>query len=173
MLFRSPSGKEMLFTDTVGFIHKLPHDLVSAFRSTLEEANRADLLLLVTDLSSPEAEKQSQVVREVLEELGAGDKPAFRVYNKADLVQDVPENTRSAFCISAKTGQGIPELLAAIEARLQPKMAEVSLKLGYQEGAKLAQLQKCAEEIRVEYEEQGISVWAKLPEIWVKRILGQ
>ena len=108
-----------------------------------------------------------------MEELGAGDKPAFRVYNKADLVQDVPENTRSAFCISAKTGQGIPELLAAIEARLQPKMAEVSLKLGYQEGAKLAQLQKCAEEIRVEYEEQGISVWAKLPEIWVKRILGQ
>ena len=166
-----PSGKEMLFTDTVGFIHKLPHDLVSAFRSTLEEANRAGLLLIVTDLSNPEAEKQSQVVREVLEELGAGDKPAFRVYNKADLVQDVPENTRSAFCISAKTGQGIPELLAAVEARLQPKMAEVSLKLGYQEGAKLAQLQKYAEKIQVEYEEDGMSVWATLPEIWAKRIL--
>ena len=135
---RLPSGKEVLFTDTVGFIDKLPHDLVSAFRSTLEEANRADLLLNVTDLSNTEAEKQAQVVREVLGDLGAGDKPMIRVYNKADLVQEVPENTRSAFCISAKTGQGIPELLAAVEERLQPKMVDVSVKLGYQEGAKLS-----------------------------------
>lgn len=170
---RLPSGKEVLFTDTVGFIDKLPHDLVSAFRSTLEEANRADLLLNVTDLSNPEAEKQAQVVREVLGDLGAGDKPMIRVYNKADLVQEVPENTRSAFCISAKTGQGIPELLAAVEERLQPKMVDVSVKLGYQEGAKLSQIQKYAEKIQIEYLEEGMAVLATIPEVQAKRILNQ
>ena len=170
---RMPSGKEVLFTDTVGFIEKLPHDLIRAFRSTLEEATRADLLLNVTDLSNPESANQAQVVRSVLSELGAGDKPTIRVYNKVDLLQEVPENTRSSFCVSAKTGQGIAELLEAIEMRLQPKMMKVSLSLGYQEGGKLAQIQKYAEQIQVEYLEEEMRVQAVLPEMWGKRILKQ
>ena len=170
---RMPSGKEVLFTDTVGFIEKLPHDLIRAFRSTLEEATRADLLLNVTDLSNPESANQAQVVRSVLSELGAGDKPTIRVYNKVDLLQQVPENTRSSFCVSAKTGQGIAELLEAIEMRLQPKMMKVSLSLGYQEGGKLAQIQKYAEQIQVEYLEEEMRVQAVLPEMWGKRILKQ
>jgi GTP-binding protein HflX len=80
-----PSGKEIILTDTVGFIQNLPHDLVAAFRATLEEAGEADLLLHVVDSSSPMRERQQQVVDEVLQELGAGGKPTLTVFNKIDL----------------------------------------------------------------------------------------
>jgi GTP-binding protein HflX len=80
-----PSGKEIILTDTVGFIQNLPHDLVAAFRATLEEAAEADLLLHVVDTSSPMRERQRKVVEEVLQELGAGGKPTLIVYNKIDL----------------------------------------------------------------------------------------
>ena len=167
-----PSGKEVLLTDTVGFVSKLPHDLVSAFRSTLEEATRADLLLNVTDAANPEHIRQMQVVREVLSGLGAQDKPMLHVFNKADRLAEPPAQAAPNSCyVSAKTGQGLAELLAAIEAALQEKTVEVSLKLGYQEGAKLAQIQKYAEKLDIDYQDAYMQVRATLPEEAAARIL--
>lgn len=121
---RLPGGRTVVLTDTVGFIRKLPHRLVDAFKATLEEALVADLLLHVVDLSNPEMEKQMETTVEVLEELGGGDKEILTVYNKVDQAPDpltkikarnlVPECS----FISAKTSQGIEGLLELIEKKL-------------------------------------------------------
>ena len=167
-----PSGKEVLLTDTVGFVSKLPHDLVSAFRSTLEEATRADLLLEISDASNPENFHQIQVVHEVLSSLGAQDKPLIHVYNKADLLAELPQQIApNSYYVSAKTQQGLDQLLEAIDVALRPKLIEVSLKLGYQEGAKLAQLQKYAEQIDIDYQDTCMHIRALLPETAARRIL--
>ena len=113
-----PSGLSVLFTDTVGFIDKLPHDLVSAFRSTLEGAAFADLLLNVIDASSSRCEEQSQVVYSVLENLGASGKPVIDVYNKTDLLEEIPLNSERTAFISARDGRGIPELLGMVDELL-------------------------------------------------------
>ena len=161
-----------MLTDTVGFVSKLPHDLVSAFRSTLEEATRADLLLNVTDAANPEHIRQMQVVREVLSGLGAQDKPMLHVFNKADQLPEAPAQAApNSYYVSAKTGQGLMELLSAIEAALQERTVEVSLKLGYQEGAKLAQIQKYAEKLDIDYQGDYMQVRATLPEEAAGRIL--
>ncbi len=159
-----PSGKEVLFTDTVGFIEKLPHDLVSAFRSTLEEAARADLLLCVTDASSPESDNHIKVVNEVLTSLDAGDKPIITVYNKCDLLSEVPKNSRSTVYISAKSGAGIDELLAITDEALKPKLKSIVVKLGYHEGARLAGIQKIAEDINIECLDDAMIVKAMVPQ---------
>lgn len=167
-----PSGREVLFTDTVGFIDKLPHELVSAFRSTLEEAARADLLLSVIDAANPEQEKQNDVVKGVLKDLGAGDKPILYVYNKADKLEDVPIGKAGEYYISAKTGQGMEALLAEVEKQLMPKMISLTVRLSYQEGAKLAMLKKHAVAIDIEYTEEHMIVRVELSETQAKRILG-
>lgn len=123
-----PSGKEVLITDTVGFIQNLPHDLVAAFRATLEEANEADLLLHVVDSSSPMRERQQKVVQEVLEELGAGGKPVITVYNKIDLCSEAalslltggPDTIR----ISAFSERDLASLREAVEDKLLGDVAQ-------------------------------------------------
>lgn len=166
-----PSGKEALFTDTVGFIDKLPHELVSAFRSTLEEVARADLLLLVVDVSDPRAEAQIQVVRDVLESLHAGGTPTLLVYNKIDRLETVPANTPQAVYISAKEQQGLSGLLERVEEMLRPRMMELTLDLGYDEGAKLAFIQKHAEELSVEYDEAGMHMHIRMPASEARKLL--
>lgn len=158
-----PDGSVVLFTDTVGFIDKLPHDLVSAFRSTLEEAMRADLLLIVTDLSNEKHTEQTDVVKKVLEELGAGEKPALTVYNKCDRISELPQE-RDSVCISAKQGIGIDTLLETVAQKLKPQMRKIVLKLGYQEGARFAELKRHAESMEIEYAEDGMVIHAELPE---------
>ena len=170
--FTLPSGKEVLLTDTVGFVDKLPHDLVSAFRSTLEEATRADLLLNVTDASNPDNLHQMQVVRQVISDLGAQDKPMLAVFNKADLLESAPQIAApNSYYVSAHTGQGLEQLLEAIDKALMPRLMRISLKLGYHEGARLAQLQANAEDIRIEYLDERMEITALLPEAAAKRIL--
>ena len=170
--FTLPSGKEVLLTDTVGFVDKLPHDLVSAFRSTLEEATRADLLLNVTDASNPDNLHQMQVVRQVISDLGAQDKPMLAVFNKADLLESAPQIAApNSYYVSAHTGQGLEQLLEAIDKALMPRLMRISLKLGYHEGARLAQLQANAEDIRIEYLDDRMEITALLPEAAAKRIL--
>ena len=159
-----PDGNTVLFTDTVGFIDKLPHDLVSAFRSTLEEAMRADLLLVVTDLSNEKHGEQTDVVKKVLEELGAGEKPMLMVYNKCDRVSEPPVGEKNSVCISAKKGIGIEELLDTVTQMLKPKMRKIVLKLGYHEGARFAELKRHAENMEIEYVEDGMVIHAELPE---------
>ena len=112
-----PSGEEILLTDTVGFIRNLPHHLIRAFRSTLDEVCFADAILVVIDASDPEADAQTAVTRKLLEELGAADKPTLFVYNKCDLgIAGHPstETERNVF-ISAATGEGIDELVGRLE----------------------------------------------------------
>lgn len=123
-------GGEFLLTDTVGFISKLPHDLVEAFKSTLEEAALADLLVIVSDLSNPETPLQYQVVEKVLEELGATDQPRIHVMNKCDLERQC-DVIPGAIEISARTGVGLDRLLAAIAAKIRESEKEYALFIPY------------------------------------------
>ena len=140
------SGRDFLFTDTVGFIEKLPHQLVEAFKATLEETVLADLILQVVDAAAPEerAARRSGAVDEVLEEIGAGDKPRLLVLNKADLLDEerarrgaaAPSRMRSL--VSALTGEGIEELTERVEEAFEDTLAEVELLVPYSDGRSLA-----------------------------------
>ena len=142
---RLPGGHYCLFTDTVGFIRKLPTQLIAAFRSTLEEIVEADLLIHLIDVSHDNAFEQFESVKETLKEIGADHIPALNVFNKADTLEDAAatrellERTEpDAFLISAKSGVGLEELKRGIMEALYEKMIEVELFLPYQEGALIA-----------------------------------
>jgi len=123
---------EVLMSDTVGFIRKLPHHLVNAFKATLEELKYANLLIHVIDASSPECDEQIRVVDDMITTLGAGDTPRIEAYNKCDVLSvDVRQRGEDIVEISAKTGQGIDTLLKKIEESLSSAYKEVTLKLPY------------------------------------------
>ena len=128
-----PSGRKILVTDTVGFVRRLPHKLVEAFKATLEEAVQADLLLHVVDISSPEYESHLATTAEVLEEIGAGERRSIPVFNKVDLVDDpvilryAQELHPEAQQVSVHTGEGLPALLAAIDRILAARDEEFVL----------------------------------------------
>ncbi len=146
-----PDGRQVLLIDTVGFVRRLPHHLVQAFRSTLEEAAEADVILNVCDASSPEAEEHLRVTRELLRELGCGDRPVLSVLNKCDVAPALlPDTGDHAIRISAKTGGGLPRLLEAVAQALPPDRRRVELLLPFSEG-QLAQ--RCRVEGAVEKEE--------------------
>ena len=128
-----PSGESLLLTDTVGFIRKLPHHLVKAFRSTLDEVKYADMLLIVSDINDPEVKEHIAVTREVIADLDAADKPTLYVYNKCDASQDkvCGRIADDSVAISALTGAGIPELLAMIEEELHRSKRSVVLEIPY------------------------------------------
>ncbi|MBP3941208.1 MAG: GTPase HflX [Christensenellaceae bacterium] len=158
-----PSGRTALFTDTVGFIEKLPHDLVDAFRSTLEEALQADLLLIVVDISDENHIHQMDVVKEVLGSLGAEDKNILFVYNKCDRLIETPQNSENAYFISAKTGEGIPALLAAIDEKFAPQYVDLTVELEYSESALMALIQRNAKgNVEIDYGER-MKISANVP----------
>lgn len=157
---RLPSGAECLLTDTVGFIDKLPHDLVNAFRSTLEEALYADVLVIVSDASSPNAAQQHEVVQAVLGDLGAGDKPVVLALNKAD--QALLFHPREGIAISAREGRGVTDLLAAIEQKLSAMKSRVEIFIPYEKQAALAFLHREGAVESEAYEEGGTRVQAFL-----------
>lgn len=147
---RLPDGRQVLLIDTVGFVRRLPHHLVEAFRSTLEEAAQADVLLNLCDASSPEAEEHLAVTRKLMEELGCTGRPVLSVLNKCDIAPALPAvSGRNTLRISAKTGEGIPALLEAIAAALPPDRRRVTLLLPFSEGG-LAE--RCRREGAVESE---------------------
>jgi GTP-binding protein HflX len=171
-----PAGREVLFTDTVGFIQKLPTDLVAAFRATLEEIAEADLLLHVVDISHPMADAQIEAVEEVLESLKITQKPLVMAWNKADLLTDEQradlqtDTTRygDTVLISAETGEGIPTLLDTIETTLRRQMVELSLKIPYREGELLNLLHEQAIIEEEVHEADGTLIRAFVP----KRVAG-
>jgi len=123
---------DVVISDTVGFIRKLPHQLVEAFKATLEELEYADLLLHVIDASHPQWQTQQRIVEELIAELGAEQIPCIRVYNKSDLAfSEAGRRGEDAVSISAKTGEGIDELLALIDARLDKGKRRVTIRLPY------------------------------------------
>lgn len=159
-----PSGREVLLTDTVGFIHKLPHHLVKAFRATLEEAAFADVLIHVIDNSDPESTMQAQVTFDTLTELGAGDKPILAVLNKEDLRSEDSESchlsypARNVLRISALSEDGPARVLEALEALLADEEEELNVLLPYQEGALLDQLHRETTVLSEEYQDEGIAL---------------
>lgn len=157
-----PDGRQVLLIDTVGFVRRLPHHLVQAFRSTLEEAAEADVILNVCDAGSPEAAEHLEVTRRLLEELGCGDRPVLSVFNKCDVAQSMPPVEGPVVRISAKTGEGIDRLLAAVAAALPRDRRRVELLLPFREGA-LAE--RCRREGAVErewYEPEGLRMTVTL-----------
>ncbi len=148
---RLPDGRDVLLVDTVGWIRRLPHHLINAFRSTMEEASTADVILNLCDASSPDAEEQLDISRELLLDLGCADRPVLSLFNKCDLVPHAPHRKGSdIYLISALTGEGLADLLAGIAAVMPPDRRTVTLLLPFSEGA-LAQ--RCREEGSVAQEE--------------------
>ena len=164
---RMPDGQEVLFTDTVGFIRKLPHHLVDAFRSTLEEAGYSDLILHVADASNPDVDVQMSVVYETLRRLEIGNRKVVTAMNKQDLVTDGAVHKDLAaervVKISAKTGEGIPELLAAITEVLLEGKIYIERVYGYDEMSKLQGVRKYGRLHSEEYVADGVAVKAYIP----------
>ena len=162
-----PAGQQVLFTDTVGFIRKLPHHLIEAFRSTLEEARYADIILHVVDASNPQMDEQMHTVYETLQNLGVKDKPVITVFNKIDRMEDiwVPRDLHADYYvkISARTGEGITEFLQAVEAVLREQKVEIEALYPYKEAGKIQLIRKYGELQEEEYREDGIFVRAFVP----------
>jgi GTPase len=160
-----PSGREVVMSDTVGFINKLPHDLVEAFRATLEEVMRADLLLEVVDASDPDFVGQQDAVQAVLDELGAGDKPRITVYNKVDLLPpdagERPASERTAF-VSAVTGEGLDALRHKVADALRSQMVAVNAVIPYERGELVARARSSGD-VSEAYEAGGVRVSGHLP----------
>ena len=171
------SGEQILLTDTVGFIRKLPHHLIDAFRSTLEEAKYADMILHVVDASNPDADAHMYIVYETLAKLGVKDKPVITVFNKQDLVA-TEENIKDlkadrTLRISAKRGQGLTELLDTIADLLRAGKVYVECVLSYADGNKLALIRKYGELLSEEYVAEGIAVQAYVPQDLYGQLFGR
>ncbi len=163
-----PDGWAILLTDTVGFIRNLPHDLVAAFRATLEEVNEADFLIHVVDASHPQADMQADAVQVVLDELGAGGKPTVTVYNKSDLVKDqyplreLVTNTPNSCYVSARKPEGIPALIERIVATLRSLLVPVKLEIPYDRSELVAQCYEYGRVTQADYRSECIYVEADI-----------
>ena len=159
-------GQEILLSDTVGFIRKLPTHLVEAFKATLEELKYADVLLHVIDLSNPEWEEQAEVVDSFVRQLGAEQTPCLRIFNKCDLYVGILPHGEDVVCISAKTGEGTDVLAARLSAMLRDGVRETELLLPYTDAGVLDVLRRETQILSAEYEDQGIRIRANLtPEL--------
>ena len=160
--FSPADGTEILLSDTVGFIRKLPTHLVEAFKATLEELTYADILLHVIDLSNPEWEEQAEIVDRLVRQLGAERTPCIRVFNKCDLYMGILPHGEDTVCISAKTGEGTDALCGKIVARLSEGVREAELMIPYAEGGVLDTLRREARVLSTEYGDRGILIRAAL-----------
>ena len=170
-LLELPGKQQMLLTDTVGFIRKLPHHLVEAFRSTLEEAKYADYILHVVDASSPQMEKQMYIVYQTLDMLGVRDKMIVTLFNKMDLLEEgeILRDFRAdqTICISAKTGQGLEDVRMALARLLREDKVLVEETFGYDRMQQLAVIRARGEILREEYTPDGVFVKALVPKKWL------
>ena len=161
---RLPDGREVMLIDTVGFISRLPHFLVEAFKSTLEEATSADLLLLLCDASDPDCEAQLEITKDVLRELSAEEKPIITVYNKCDLTNDyLTPFSRDTVRISALKGIGINTLLDCMARHLPEQTLHLTVLLPYSEAGLAAKLHDLAAVHREDYTESGVYMEVTIP----------
>jgi GTP-binding protein HflX len=166
---RLPTNQNVLLTDTVGFIRKLPHGLVEAFKATLEEVVQAELLLHVVDVSHPQAAEQIAAVNAVLHEIGASGKPTIMVFNKIDrcnvngALQKYEEQFPHAVAVSAKTGQGISVLVEALSTQLRPVREYVELSIPHGDSAVIARLHEVAQVTDRDYEGDQARFKARIP----------
>ena len=164
-----PGGKIALFTDTVGFIQKLPTTLVAAFRATLEEIAEADLLLHVVDVTHVNAQSQAKAVYQTLEEIGADHIPVLIALNKIDLLADTDgarkalDNFPNSVAISARTGEGIKDLLKSVNGMLFENLVDISLWLPYKEGGLISMFHEHGQVEMVEHGDGGMKISGSLP----------
>jgi GTP-binding protein HflX len=163
-----PSGREIVLTDTVGFIRSLPHSLVAAFRATLEEVTEADLLLVVADLAHPNVRDHLTAVQAVLEEIHAGDKSVINVFNKLDIAPEISEVRQllhgpgSRIGVSAKTGEGLQALLAEIDRELSSSRRRVTLRIPQENGAVIARVHQSSRVLSQDYEDNSVVIQAEI-----------
>jgi GTP-binding protein HflX len=167
---RLPTNQNVLLTDTVGFIRKLPHGLVEAFKATLEEVVQADLLVHVVDVSHPQAEEQIKSVEAVLKEIGAEGKPMLMVFNKTDCLNGSRETLNRflekhphGVAISAQTGDGIPALLAELGSQLRPLREFVELSVPHEKAGVIARLHEVAQVVERRYTGKTARFKARIP----------
>ena len=161
-------GQKILFTDTVGFISKLPHSLIRAFRSTLEEAKYADMILHVVDVSNPKYDLQMEIVYDTLRELNIGDKKVITAFNKIDCLEYKPDglkdkNSEASLMISAKQKIGLDKLVEKIEEVLDEGMVKIEKVFAYDEAGKIQAIREFGRLEQEEYREDGIFVKAVIP----------
>lgn len=166
---RTPQGREFTLSDTVGFVRHLPHELVEAFRSTLEEVRDADVIVHVVDGSDEAPREQILAVREVLAEIGATDIPEIIAINKVDVadperVADVLRAEPHAVVVSAHTGQGVEDLLSAIEADLPGALIDVDAVVPFDRGDLIARAYKFGEVLSIDHDESGSHIKARVPQ---------
>jgi GTP-binding protein HflX len=170
-----PSGQGILLTDTVGFIRKLPHHLIEAFRSTLEEAKYADIILHVVDVSNPQMEQQMYTVYETLYQLGVQEKPILTAFNKQDRLEEAftvrDFKADDTVKISARTGEGLGILKEKLETVLREQKIAIEKMYSYKEAGKIQLIRKYGELIDEEYLEEGILVKAYVPKNIYERVL--
>lgn len=154
--FRIDETQEVLLSDTVGFIRKLPTHLIEAFKATLEELSYADVLLHVIDISNPEWQEQARVVDQLIAQLGAQATPCLRVFNKCDAYMGILPHGEDVVCISAKSGEGAAELVDKLSKMLDRGKRRVSVRLPYSASALLDALNREAVIHSMEYTEEGI-----------------
>jgi len=166
---RLPTNQNILLTDTVGFIKKLPHGLVESFKATLEEVVQADLLLHVVDISHPQADEQIAAVNSVLNELGAGHKATLMVFNKVDQLNGgnplarLHELYPHSVAISARTGKGISELLGEISTQIRPERELVELKIPHERAALISRLHEVGQVLERRYYGKMAKFKARIP----------
>jgi len=167
---RLPTNQNVLLTDTVGFIRKLPHGLVEAFKATLEEVVQADLLLHVVDVSHPQATEQIQSVDAVLKEIGADGKPTLMIFNKIDqlngdksLLSGFLEGHPHGVAISAETGEGLPELLAQLGSQLRPIREFLEISVPHRLAGVIARLHEVAQVVERHYDGDAARFKARIP----------
>lgn len=175
--YRMESGQELLFTDTVGFIRKLPHHLIDAFKSTLEEAKYADILVHVVDVSNPQMDAQMHIVYETLKNLGVEDKPVITLFNKQDKLRKQQEqegkgeelpvfrDLKADYTIncSVRQGEGIEELLTTIGDIIRNQKIYITKTFEYQSAGMIQRIRKYGELLSEEYRQEGIYVEAYVP----------
>ncbi len=175
--YRFADGQEILFTDTVGFINKLPHNLIDAFKSTLEEAKYADIILHVLDASDPEADMHATVVYDTLTELGIKEKPIVTAMNKTDLEGADPSlkdlHADKTAYISARTGEGIDRLLEALKEVIRENRRLVEVTIPYSKGAMLADIRRYGQVMSEEFLEDGTRVKAYVPAYLYNKVMGE
>lgn len=172
-VMETEEGQKLLMSDTVGFINKLPHNLIEAFRSTLEEARYADMILHVVDASDPQMDLHMYVVYDTLRELGITDKPVITVFNKMDLAGEdqIYRDSRAdaVFCISAVSGQGVEQLKEGIVKLLRSQSVFVEKLFPYEKAGKVQLIRQYGQLLTEEYTEDGVQVTGYIP----ARLFGQ
>lgn len=172
-----PSGYSVFLTDTVGFVRNLPHNLVAAFRATLEEVSESDFLLHIVDVSHPSWEIQAESVMETLVELGAGGKPTLTIYNKIDrltdptVLRELVANTPNSVAISATSGEGVDELLESITRMIRSLLRPIDVVIPYDKSGLVQECYDFGRVLSVEHKEDGIHVKAEIVAEMADRLL--